>query len=147
MSDDGWDPWNLTGIGVALILATALISGLVVANWTGPEAERQLMAPASPVGSPTAGVVSTTPVVPPPDAIEGCNRQAATEAGQRDETARAVKDDDAPSAAVAGDRRGAGKGIVGTAGGTLYGMSTDRRHDERYRAAYAECMRVRGYTN
>jgi hypothetical protein len=34
---------------------------------------------------------------------------------------------------------------VGAGGGTLYGLNENRRYDERYREAYAGCMRARGY--
>jgi hypothetical protein len=37
-------------------------------------------------------------------------------------------------------------GVVGAGAGTLYGLNENRRHDERYRDAYASCMRARGYT-
>jgi hypothetical protein len=30
---------------------------------------------------------------------------------------------------------------VGAGGGTLYGLNENRRHDERYREAYAGCTR------
>lgn len=31
-------------------------------------------------------------------------------------------------------------GLVGAGGGTLYRLNENRRHDERYRGAYASCM-------
>jgi hypothetical protein len=30
-------------------------------------------------------------------------------------------------------------------GGTLYGLNENKKHDERYRDAYAACMQSRGY--
>jgi hypothetical protein len=56
----------------------------------------------------------------------------------------------AAGGAIAGGGKGAGTGaaiggLVG-AGGTLYGLNENRRYDERYRDAYAACMRWRGYT-
>jgi hypothetical protein len=35
--------------------------------------------------------------------------------------------------------------VVGAGGGTLYGLNENRKHDERYRDAYASCMRARGF--
>lgn len=35
---------------------------------------------------------------------------------------------------------------VGAGGGTLYGIYDNRQHDERYRNAYAGCMKSKGYT-
>ena len=32
MSEEKWNPWKLTAIGMALVIATALVTGLVVAN-------------------------------------------------------------------------------------------------------------------
>ena len=29
----GWNPWKMTAIGMVLVTATALVTGLVVANW------------------------------------------------------------------------------------------------------------------
>src|SRR5437899_891254 len=56
----------------------------------------------------------------------------------------------AAGGAIAGGGKGAGKGaaigsVVGAGGGTLYGLNESKKHDERYREAYAGCMRSRGY--
>ena len=37
--------------------------------------------------------------------------------------------------------------LVGAGGGALYGVNENRKTDERYRAAYASCLRSRGYTS
>src|SRR5947207_12216610 len=34
------NPWKLTAIGLAIIMTTALVTGLVVANWTGSSKEK-----------------------------------------------------------------------------------------------------------
>jgi hypothetical protein len=52
--------------------------------------------------------------------------------------------------AATGGGKGAGKGAaigggVGVAGGALYGISESGKSDERYRTAYANCLRSRGY--
>jgi hypothetical protein len=38
-------------------------------------------------------------------------------------------------------------GVLGAGGGALYGVNENRKSDERYRAAYASCMRSRGYAS
>ena len=58
----------------------------------------------------------------------------------------------AAGGAIAGGGSGAGKGaiiggLLGVGGGALYGVNENRKGDERYRAAYAGCMRSRGYTS
>jgi len=35
--------------------------------------------------------------------------------------------------------------VVGASGGSLYGLNENKKHDERYRDAYARCMSSRGY--
>jgi uncharacterized protein YcfJ len=164
--DRGWNPWQLTTLGLAIVMATALVTGLVVANWSGwsPESEPRLSArpgplprsaavkPPQPIpqGAPESGAVPTR------EAIEACNRQASAEVGEH-KTQEVVKDAaigavvGAAGGAVAGSGKGAGKGAaiggtVGAGGGTLYGLNENREHDEKYRAAYSSCMRARGYT-
>jgi outer membrane lipoprotein SlyB len=98
--------------------------------------------------------------VPAQSEIAACNQSAATQAGQRDKTVDTVKDGaigavagaalGAAGGAIAGGGRGAGKGaaiggLVGAGGGTLYGLNENKKHDERYRDAYAACMRSHGY--
>jgi uncharacterized membrane protein len=99
--------------------------------------------------------------VPTQSAIDTCNQSASAQAGQREN----VKDTvitgaigavagaavGAAGGAVIDGGSGAGKGaviggLVGAGGGTLYGLNENKKHDERYRAAYAACMRSRGYT-
>ena len=41
MLNDSWkNPWKLTSIGLGLVAATALATGLVVANWTGKDSDK-----------------------------------------------------------------------------------------------------------
>lgn len=172
MTDGGWNnPWKLTTIALGLVGATALATGLVVANWTGkasdPAKDSDKVAavqPAPPRAAqavPSAQAPAAAPGVPTQSAIEACNHTAATQAGQRDKTTDTVKDAGigaiagaalgAATGAIAGGGHGAGKGaaiggLVGAGGGTLYGLNENKQHDERYRQAYAACMRARGYT-
>jgi hypothetical protein len=164
--NSSWNnPWKVTSIGLGLVAATALATGLVVANWTGKESDKTA---AVEVGSgqtapsvASSQVPAAAPAVPTQSAVGACNQYAASQAGQRDKTVDTVKDAGigaiagaalgAAGGAIASGGRGAGKGaaiggLVGAGGGTLYGLNENQKHDERYRGAYAACMRSRGYT-
>jgi hypothetical protein len=175
---NAWNPWKVTAIAMGLVMATALVTGLVVANWTGTDRDRKteaLKAPAPAADTPTKAALrpSTpartvtaqapgTPAVPTQAAVAACNQWAAQQAGSRDKTVDTVKDAGigalvgaavgAAGGAIADGGKGAGKGaaiggVLGAGGGTLYGLNENKKHDENYRAAYASCMRSRGYTS
>ena len=173
---DKWNPWKVTALGLVLIMATALVTGLVVANWSGSsqDAEQKVVTPAGTrPGQPTRPAVAkpsapqavqavpATPPVPTQEVVDACNRYAANQVGEQDKTKEVVKDAaigavvgaavGAAGGAVAGGGKGAGKGaaiggLVGAGGGTLYGLNENKKNDEKYRAAYSSCMRSRGYT-
>ena len=165
MADSGWNnPWKLTAIGMGLVIVTALATGLVVANWSGKDSDKKVAETTS--SRPASRVAgSETPpasAVPTQSAIAACNQYAATQSGHRDKTVDTIKDGaigavagaalGAAGGAIAGGGSGAGKGaaiggLVGAGGGTLYGLNENQKHDERYRNAYASCMRSRGYTS
>lgn len=179
MSDNGWkNPWKVTAIGMALVVVTALVTGLVVAQWSGSDqrasehAQPATMAARAPrvesVPAPaptrrTAAATAPQPVstAPTQAAVEACNQEAAAQVGQRDKTTEVLKDGaigavagaalGAAGGAIAGGGKGAGKGaaiggLVGAGGGSLYGLNENQKHDQRYRDAYAACMRARGHT-
>lgn len=134
MPDNSWNPWKLTAIIMAAVVATALVTGLVVANWTGGAADRKASepertavdtqssetkasrVPASPAPGPRPApaqrVASTAPATPPPNAIEVCNQYAAQQVGQENKTTEVVKD------GAVGALLGA---AVGAAGGAVAG--------------------------
>ena len=152
MAEEKWNPWKVTAIGMAVVFATALITGLVVANWSGQEKAKE--------------VTVTTPRPAPhqearPSAsdIEFCNQYARGAAG--DKTTEVVKDAliggavgagvGAAGGAIAGGGSGAGKGagiggLVGATAGTLYGLNETKQNDARYAGAYRTCMKRRGFT-
>jgi len=164
-----WNPWKVTAIGMALVVATAVISGLVVANWNGSDkpsgsqpADALASQPAAPA-PPTAvtSVASNQSTAPAPSAadVQACDTYARTHVG--DSTVETVKDAligavagagmGAAGGAMAGGGKGAGRGAgiggaVGAAAGTLYGLNEGRSHDARYVQAYRGCMKARGYT-
>jgi hypothetical protein len=143
----GWTPWNVAALGLVLVMASALVAGLVVANWSGssqePEPRRQ--APAAsrpwqstrtvsvkPAAAPIARSVTVAAAIPTAEAVQACNQRATDEVGEPGRTEEAVRD------ATSGN-------VAAVGGGTLYGLDESRRNDEKYRAAYASCMRGRGY--
>jgi hypothetical protein len=196
--DNSWNPWKMTAIGMALVVVTAVITTVVVANWTGRQAEAPAVAAASPSmplsaaapqvtpGAPAAAPVLSpgappvlppgapaptqpapaaqakpAPAVPSKVAINACNRYAASRPTTKDKTVEVVKDGliggaigaavGAAGGAIADGGKGAGTGaaiggVVGITGGALYGLNENKKNDERYRQAYASCMRSRGYT-
>jgi hypothetical protein len=174
MLNSSWtNPWKLTTIGLALVGATALATGLVVANRSGKDSNTQAArdtGPTSTAPASTAPRVASSqaspaapaaPTVPTHSAIAACNQTAAAQTGHRDKTVDTVKDAGigaiagaalgAAGGAIAGGGKGAGTGaaiggLVGAGGGTLYGLNENKQHDQRYRDAYASCMRSRGYT-
>jgi len=140
MPDSGWsNPWKLTAIGMALMVVTALVTGLVVAQWSGLPADRRIADPGPPPASPAprpepAAPAPTAPraeVAPAPRpvstaptqaAVTACHREAAAQVGQRNKTTEVVKDGaigavagaaiGAAGGAIAGGGKGAGTGAA-----------------------------------
>jgi len=141
----GWNAWSMAALGLVFVMATALVAGLVVANWSGSSEEPRKLTPAAsrswqstrtvsvkPAAAPIARSVPVAVAIPTAEAVQDCNRRASDEAGDQDRSEEVVKNLANGGAAAAG-------------GGTLYGLDKSRRNDEKYRAAYASCMRARGY--
>jgi hypothetical protein len=161
MIGENWkNPWKFTAIGMGLVIASALVTGLVVANWTGRESDKKASV-VTPDRTGTHSTSSGAPAVPTQSAIAACNQSAAAQAGQRDKTRDTIIAGaigavggaavGAAGGAVIDGGSGAGKGaiiggLVGAGGGTLYGLNENRKHDESYRNSYAACMHARGYT-
>lgn len=157
MSDnDRWNPWKMTAIAMALVVATAVITGIVVANLTGEREVKPLVkAPAV-----RSSALPRTAALPSQTDIDACNAYAKQQAG--DKVLEVVKDAaiggavgagvGAAGGAIADGGKGAGKGaaiggVAGATAGTLYGLNENRKHDARYQEAYRTCMRQRGFTN
>ena len=155
MTEGSWNPWKLTAIGLALVMVTALVTGMVVANWSGRAEDRQAME-AAPAQVPVA---PAAPARPSQGVIDECNRVAA-QPTTKDKTVEVVKDAaiaavvgaavGAAGGAIADGGKGAGKGaaiggVVGAGAGTLYGLNENSKNDQRAKDAYAACMRSRGY--
>ena len=149
-----WNPWKATAIAMALVMAIALVTGLVVANRVGNDTN-EIRGAFGTASAPVARVGRASHV-PTQAAIDACNRYATSQAGDRDKTAEVVKDAavgavvgaavGAAGGAIAGGGKGAAiGGVVGASGGSLYGLNENKKHDELYRDAYARCMSSRGY--
>ena len=98
------------------------------------------------------------PAYPPQAVLEACNQYANEQVNSK--TEEVLKNAalgaaigaavGAAGGAIAGGGSGAGKGaaiggVTGAAGGTLYGLNETKSQDAQYRAAYASCMRSKGY--
>jgi len=166
MMSTGWNPWKMTAIGLGLVVATALIVGVVVANWSGHEGTQKVVTSAATTKThvaqvaPAAGVAAPV-ALPSQTVIDACNQQAA-QAVPQSKTTELVKDGaigavvgaavGAAGGAIVDGGSGAGKGaviggVLGAGGGALYGVNENRKSDERYRTAYASCLRSRGYAS
>jgi hypothetical protein len=151
---------------MTLVIATALATGLVVANWKSDRVEPTAQAGSQ--SAPQATPQTTAPRAPAQKVVaagptqadtEACNLQAKNTVGNR--TIEVVKDaaiggaigagTGAAGGAIAGGGKGAGQGagiggVVGLAAGTLYGLNATKSNDARYVEAYRACMRNRGFT-
>jgi hypothetical protein len=160
MMRTAWNPWKVTAIGLGLVMTIALIIGVGVASWSGKE-ETPKTTTARVIPPATPAVVAPPVALPSQAVIDTCNQQAAGEAPQN-KTTELVKDGaigavigaavGAAGGAIVDGGSGAGKGaviggVLGAGGGALYGVNENRKSDERYRAAYANCMRSRGYVS
>jgi len=168
---DKWNPWKITALAMALVMATALITGLVVANWSGSNQDAEQKATANnrvvqqsrpaAVKPAQPQTVQARPAVPTQEVVDACNRYASAQVGEGDKTKEVVKDAaigavvgaavGAAGGAIAGGGKGAGKGaaiggVLGVGGGTLYGLNENKKNDEKYKEAYSSCMHSRGYT-
>jgi hypothetical protein len=163
---DRWNPWNVTALAMALVMATALVAGLVVANWSGTtqDTDRPISTPTTTrlihQPRPTGASVQSAPssrAFPTQEVVDACNRYASAQIGETDKTKEVVKDAaigavvgaavGAAGGAIAGGGKGASiGGVVGAGGGTLYGLNEDKKNDEKYRAAYSSCLQFRGYS-
>ena len=152
------NPWKLTAIGMALVAATALVTGIVMASRSKPDETAAASAVTNPAR--TVAQVTARPRVPDQVVVKACNDHAAMATGPRDKTVEVVKDGavgallgaavGAAGGAIADGGKGAGKvaaigGLVGAGAGSLYGVNDNRKHDAAYREAYSSCMRSRGY--
>src|SRR2546426_4997632 len=130
------NPWKVTTIGMAVVIATALVTGLVVANWTGGDRAAQEKKTQQKVQQAPPARVASAPAAPSQSAIDACNKYAASETGSKDKTMEVVKDGaigavvgaagGAAGGASAGGGQGAGQGAglrggAGAGGGPPYG--------------------------
>jgi hypothetical protein len=136
----GWSPWSMAALGLVFVMATALVTGLVVANWSGssqetdlrrqaPTASRQWQSTRTvgvkPAAAPIAPGGPAAVAIPTAEAVQACNQRATDELDEPGRPEDAVKTEELA--------------------GSLHGLNESKQNDEKYRAAYARCMRARGY--
>ena len=63
--------------------------------------------------------------LPTAQAVQACNQRATDEVGEPGRSEDTIKTEELA--------------------GSLHGLDESKRNDEKYRAAYARCMRARGY--
>ncbi len=165
---NSWNnPWKLTAIGMGLVVVTAVVTGIVVANRTGTKPAEQVahttaaVKPPAPPAAPVATGPRPASAVPPQSTIDTCNKYAATPPSQRDKTLEVVKDVaiggaggaavGAAGGAIAGGGKGAGTGaaiggLIGAVGGTLYGLNDIHKNNQEAQTAYARCMQAHGHS-
>ena len=121
--------------------------------------------PTTPAPAPSTSAPVSRSGVPAQSVVAVCNRVAAAQGGPEkttnDKIVNAAKDAGigalggaavgALGGGIASGGKGAGKGAligggVGAGAGTLYGLYDNKKNDERYRSAYAGCMKAKGYT-
>jgi hypothetical protein len=124
-----WTPWKAATIGLAVVITTAAVTGLVVGNWTGKSKEQTLSQPlqkeatTSATSTPRGSVTRTAPTPPravaravtpsPASDVDACNQYAKSAAAASNDTTK-----DVLTKAVLGGALGAG---VGAAGGAVAG--------------------------
>ena|SRR5687768_967917 len=123
-----------------------------------PKSSRSSTSAAPPPAYSPQAAYPPQPAYPPQSVMDACNRYASEQVrGKAEEVLTSAALGAAIGAAVgaaggaiAGGGKGAGKGaaiggVTGVAGGTLYGLNETKSHDAQYQAAYASCMRSKGY--
>src|SRR3981081_1497384 len=82
MTSTEWNPWKMTAIGLGLVVAAALIPGVVVENWSGHEGTKKVVTSAATTKTPHVAAAQVAPaaVVAPPvglpsqAVIDACNQ-------------------------------------------------------------------------
>jgi hypothetical protein len=167
LTQSGGNVWKLTTIGLALVGATALITGVVVASRsksdTGSanvetplqrsraETSQRTTTAAAPVTRTQTPTVArgTETQVPSQAIVRACNEQAAATAGSRDKTTEVVKDGavgavlgaavGAAGGAIADGGKGAGKGAaIGGLLGAGAGTLYGVNDNRKHDAAYRD---------
>jgi hypothetical protein len=162
MSEERWESGKLIAFGEVVVIATAMVTGVMAANWNGKatatkETKQEAGRPVAPASSAPVRQAAATPSV---SDIEACNlyAQSASASNPSDVIEKAVMGGaigagvGAAGGAIAGGGSGAGKGaaigsIVGATAGTLYGLNDANHKDARAVVAYRACMREHGYTS
>jgi hypothetical protein len=125
------DIWKLVATATAFVLVMSLV--IAVIAWTS--AEVQWSVEASPVAPARAAALSMAAIAPqasamatpPPYVIAACHRQVRGILAETTTPGETLK--------------------VSVVSGAVYGLDEHQQRDDRYRGAYARCMRSRGFSN
>ena len=155
---------NRTGTNEAKVAAPSASPSTTV-NPQVAQAPTPAAQPTTPAPAPSTSAPVSRSGVPPQSVVAECNRVAEAQGGsertRNDKILNTAKDAGigalggaavgALGGGIASGGKGAGKGAligggVGAGAGTLYGLYDNKKNDERYRSAYGECMKAKGYT-
>ncbi len=129
-----WSLWKAISVGVAVVVTTALVTGLVVAKWPSNGRSGTETAPSP---SPSASAVSSEPMPAPPPPPTPQRPVRSGGGGSPDKTTDVLEKAlvggalgagvGAAGGAIAGGGKGAGTGaaiggLVGATAGTLFGL-------------------------
>jgi len=123
--NDSWNPWDLTPTRMGLVIAVALVVAIIVAQWSKHKTVDDLEG--ARVDAPAVG--SATPAMPTEAAPAGSVRSVMP-----------------PATLMATCDRYAANRIGHPSKRALEDLEEMKKHDERYRRAYASCLRSHGYT-
>ena len=138
MLEERWDSGELIAMGAALVVSTALVTGVVVGNLTG-KATAMWQETSNPSAATSRAPVRQAVATPPPSDIEACNRHAKS-------VSSGTPSDVIEKAVIGGAGKGPASGGI-RAAGALYGLNETNQKDARAVVAYRACMREHGHTN
>ncbi|MEO6562327.1 MAG: hypothetical protein ABIN99_04665 [Nitrosospira sp.] len=169
MSNAAFNPWMLTTVGILLVGATVGAT-MLVGRDSKTELPASQAAQIAETPVPTKHEMATLPAnvthvahprraaQPSQSIMSACSSYANDQVNSKTEevlTSAALGAAlgaavGAAGGAIAGGGKGAGTGaaiggLTGAAGGSLYGMNENKSHHAQYQAAYASCMRKKGY--
>jgi len=123
--NDPWNPWDLTPTRMGVVIAVALLVAMIVAQW----AKHQPLDDVELAPADTSAVGSATPAMPTDAAPVGSVRSVMP-----------------PATLMATCDRYVANRIGHPSKRALEDLDEMKKHDERYRRAYASCLRSHGYT-
>ena len=122
---NSWSPWDLTPSGMGVVIAAALIIAMIIAQWSK---HRDVIVETSPVQVDATSDGSAAPAMPRDPAPVASARSGAP----------------TPAAIAECNRYAANR--IGVKHKSVEDLDETKKSDERFRRAYATCVRSLGYT-